>query len=732
MRLKITTWDSHNINDQTNYDAVIQPGNAMPSAVAEFVSVGQANPVLANKVIDGGYFTFNIILRGNIETQRDELNKWFMVDDFSYRTLIAQDLDDSNKEWYLEGYPVTPPLLNDGSVGKYSITLALKQPYWRDVISGSSTWSITASGQTKVLTVDGNKAAQPILTITPTSAKTGGYLYSQWKPWYNPLRTYANEEPLEITNGGLNTAALVADTSNSCQINVGGGISAALTTIPYDTVTGTMPSAGSVYCGTEQIGYTGKTGTTSGNLTGCTRGINGTTAATHADNALMYKSKMMANGDDLRVLVNKVEVERWLTGINSATTKIWINQYSPMQPYLFLNTTVAGAGSITTISVTNPYAYQGEKIVAGELSKLPSTFLFAIGTEVFTGRKTTSPTSFTVTARSVKNTSIAAHAIGDRIIFITNDIEIMYGNYSATTPVSDDTRKPMITLSTSTNTSWVWAEFSETTGQRTAEWRANMPYTGNNEFRKSGAYTATQITNTNPSTDIGVTVGAWTNSVTWMPPYSSYLTGNVYWKFNHAALISTLTVTGLKYRYTSDWPTFVVATNNPPYYTVLFTEATPTASQVWQALSSHSGVAVNARGVALVINGGTLAASANNKAAMELTDATVTFTSGEVMQLLSTIVENNNFFLDAVISNDTTEDTLSIKLAMELNKALVIDCEAQTVEYNGVDIGCPLRWNSVRSNWLDIEPGSNTLSWTENGVIPGITVEISWKDRSTL
>jgi hypothetical protein len=515
---------------------------------------------------------------------------------------------------------------------------------------------------------------------------------------------------------------------------VGGGISAVLTTIPYDTVTGTMPSSGSLYVDSEQIYYTGKTGTTSGNITGCTRGSNGTTAAVHADNAVMYKSKIMANGYDLRVLVNKVEVERWITGMNSATTKIWINQYSNRQPYLFLNTTVASSGSVTTISVTNPYAYQGTKIVASELGLLPSTFLFAIGTEVFSGRKTSSTTSFTVTGRAVKNTSMAAHAIGDRITFIHNDIEIMYGLDTATSPVSDDTKKPMITLSTSTNTSWVWSEFNEPTGLRTADWSPSVLYTGQNAFRKSGAYTGTQITMPNTSTDIGVTVGAMTNGVTWLPPYSLYLSNYIYWKFAHPATIETITMTGYKYRYTTDWPTFSLVVGYAPtaYSSVIFTEATPASAQTWTALSSHSSVAVGYESIMLVISGGTLAGTANNKAAVEVNAATATFTSANVMQLLSTIAENNNFFLDATITNSTTEDAISIKLAMELNKALVIDCDAQTVEYNSVDIGCPLIWNTVRNTWLDIEPGSNTLTWTESGSIPGITVGTEWKDRSTL
>lgn len=54
------------------------------------------------------------------------------------------------------------------------------------------------------------------------------------------------------------------------------------TEFDYDTETGTMPSAGTMVIDNEVITYTGKAG---GKLTGCTRGCEGTTAATHDNDA---------------------------------------------------------------------------------------------------------------------------------------------------------------------------------------------------------------------------------------------------------------------------------------------------------------------------------------------------------------------------------------------------------------------------------------------------------------
>ncbi len=71
----------------------------------------------------------------------------------------------------------------------------------------------------------------------------------------------------------------------TAKVNAVAGIDADDTEIPYDTVAGgTLPPSGVVIIGTEKIRYAGKTST---NLTGCTRGYAGTTAATAADEAVI-------------------------------------------------------------------------------------------------------------------------------------------------------------------------------------------------------------------------------------------------------------------------------------------------------------------------------------------------------------------------------------------------------------------------------------------------------------
>lgn len=726
MLLSIYSWDGHLINDTTNYVSWFPRGaKRMPNASPVWAARSQTFPKLANKMIDGGMITFAIECKGTFHSQEETLKQWFKVDDYTERRLIVKDTADSNRQWYVEGYPSEPVMAEGHGVSVFLITLALAEPLWRTVTEQTDAWGITASGQTRVLSVLGNHNARPILTITPTAAKTGGYTYAKWMPWYNPM--YPNSEPLELTNGGLNTAALIANNSNKCQVNQVGGITAAATTIPYDTVTGSIPAAGTIYCDTEQMSYTGKTGT---DLTGVTRGVNGTTAATHADNAVIYVSKMKANGDDLRVFMDGVQVDRWISGINTAATKIWINQISTegVKASLVLATAIASSGSVTTLTVS-----EADKTTKWHLSRLPKSFIFFIGNEVFTGRNANSRTlSFTVTGRAAKNTSMEAHAIGDVITWIEHDIYLVYGNASAGAPATNDAKKPMINLSSSTNVSWVWDEFASGDGLRTAAWKRFGAASG---IKLSETYSGPHGVQADPATEAGIALKAYQSNGAWMADSQSMM-----WTIEHYASFTAITVTGEKYRYTADWPTFKVTT---PIlragHAVVFTEATPSAAQTWQALSTHSAVALPFyTGVLyppfvrfeLV---GTVSGAANNMAAMEMQSVTLAIKSAWVMQLFGgSVVEHNNYQIDCFIANSATGDSISLFLPMELNKVLVIDCDAETVVYDGKDIGVPLGWNTVRGAWLDLQPGNNTLTFTDTGATPGLTMETRWEDRNTL
>lgn len=70
-----------------------------------------------------------------------------------------------------------------------------------------------------------------------------------------------------------------------------GGIDASVTTITLDSTLG-FPTSGTVLIGSELITYSG---ISSNDLTGCTRGTGGTSAASHSDNDPCYESGVEVN-----------------------------------------------------------------------------------------------------------------------------------------------------------------------------------------------------------------------------------------------------------------------------------------------------------------------------------------------------------------------------------------------------------------------------------------------------
>lgn len=79
----------------------------------------------------------------------------------------------------------------------------------------------------------------------------------------------SSDDILKLASDSTQTPTLTDSLSSA--------INSAVTTLPLNS-TAIFPSAGRIRIDNEEIDYTGKTSTT---LTGCTRGVNGTTAVTH-------------------------------------------------------------------------------------------------------------------------------------------------------------------------------------------------------------------------------------------------------------------------------------------------------------------------------------------------------------------------------------------------------------------------------------------------------------------
>ena len=107
-------------------------------------------------------------------------------------------------------------------------------------------------------------------------------------------------------------------TSSGVSTTLSAGINAAVTTIGVASVTGLPTAGGIIIIGTEQITYSG---ISSLNLTGCVRGVNGSTAATHntGDAVLQFPIGMT----DIQEANHRVKS----TSVDTPMTRISRSQY---------------------------------------------------------------------------------------------------------------------------------------------------------------------------------------------------------------------------------------------------------------------------------------------------------------------------------------------------------------------------------------------------------------------
>lgn len=730
------SFNAHLLNSG-NYKTVISDDSPIFGHVA-FEEIERAGiwPTRGGKHFSGNVLVLNVtVVSGSIATGIDEIGSWFNEETDASYNFIIQDNNNSSKQWYVDAASLGLVTFNGNVI---TIAVHVADPIWKVVTPQSQNLSVTATGQGINLAVVGNRIARPIFTITPTVTRTGGFAYKRYIPIANKTsRIYS--DAINLPDANWDTASLIADNSNKMQINQGAGIDSVVTTIPYDTVTGAIPSAGTGYCGTEQITWSGKTGTTSGNLTGVTRGVGGTTAATHADNAEIKLSYMLASGDDVRVFNDETGLEefRWFggAGINTSTTRVFSNVTLPPKVETNsgagLNTAISNVGSITTITLKSSSVNKAFLTALALVSyKFVAIDMGGGSMEIFkfTGVNLANY-QITGVTRAQKNTSNQSHAVNATVRHI-HGYYIMYGNNTMVTPSTDDGQKPMIDMTNSTNSSHVYTDYSELGNpNRRCQW---IPQVLKNTGLLSEIYTANHYTKADTiASEMGMAGNVYfVGTVIRSPTFS------LAWMLYHPAGITTITLSGEKYRFSTGWPSKVALqrSNDGVNWVTAFNEATPTVVNTWEAFTTLNGAKalgatyLNVR----ILMDGTINALSGNYVAAETDAVTATLDSSNTPLILFSAVENNNyqeFTLTNTVSS-VVQWWMKVSAAMPLNAAIVIDSDA--LEAYAAD-GAPITFSlddESRAEWSPLTPGAtNVLTYDETGV-NGVTVNIVWSDRN--
>jgi len=664
MRLFPTSFDGFLLNDHVEIDSwFVDPfAYSLSSSSVGLIKRSGAFPAFGSIQFSEKTSSIKINLRNPL-SYRNTLTQRINTSDMVRRTLkelVAFD-EDNGIFVYVNCYPIS--LICDDDYGQqWTATFTIPDSHWRTVKVFSATKTLTATGQTLSITTSGNVPCEPIFSITPNLQKTGGYPYRQYYTIIPRFDDDVNTYPVEITDGGIDTAALV-----------GAG-------------------------------------------------------------------KMRADGYDLRVFVNKVEVNRWFpnTGgdthvINSASTKVWCNLNFPKYNSLTLKTAITVTTAITQVVINTPYTVVKKKKIY-KLTGYPTAGILQIDTEQFyySGIDIKNGT-FTITERGSRGTTAATHLANVAVTVITNDIQILYGNSTEVAPDIDDTCKPVLDLDDSTNTSWVYKYFgSDTYPDMTGRWNYAVKVADNGNDSDSGVHYGASDTDADPFTVMGSDVKCYLKNNKW---YTA--TVDIYWNFFHPAGITTVDSSGYNYRYSASWVQSCklqkqVGTKWTDVYSIT-SPATPAGWVAW----THAGAALGGtyKNIRYTFSG-SVAAQANNWAGNEVRQVTLTL-NGSYTPLCSKSAEiGSSYNMDLTISNTATyegttiTEWIELKMPMALGQSLIMETDSRSVYIYGNEVSAlsALSKSSERLMWLPLYHGTNVLTFTETG-LASVTVVVAYEER---
>ena len=667
--------------------------------------------------------------------------------------VTCKDKDDSDRLWYVDG--VFSPVTGSAHINT-QWSFAVGSDCWYSVASQTeSTVNVTASGQTwTVVPGNGNDEVYPIITFTPTSAKGSGQTLQVPITLYNPTTKASPNYPVNIaTTTGADfwdsRPYVSTDTTVSNQINLGGGITAAATTIPIDTPvgdggggpgTGLGAGPGMLWvvdgANVEQIYYTSKTASSitvyddGAGITG--RGWGGTTAHTHGDNCVLQRSRIRADGNDLQVMVgrgngNLVQVNRTVYNINTALTKIIIKINIAARTIGTLAAAIsAGATSLT---LTNP-----------DKTFLPKNGLLLIESEKITYTNFTLSTGVAATlGRGAKGTTAASHAKGlvvraiDEMWLYCGDptaIATTFNSSSDSTPVVD-----WANASTSNN-QWIY-----TAG---AGGFADSRYSAGDQFIPVNSAGTTQ----NYTADGDLTNAAAVNPVT-APGVS---------------LINRGDMAGWQALFPFGWTSAVftaVKAQNLPANTAYFSApdpgvnekvAIPSAGSSWSNNSQTYTPASTRFSLRFYIQNNSTA-NFTKRAAVNIGGLTVVLNTETTNALAGRPYVSLGAFsaieyhMQGVIQNTTTGDFVFLNWMMKVGYKLILDTMSRKISYYDnagnylADASGAISDYSPRAQWLRIlalialaalpsPVSTNTMKYIEAGVT-GMSIIVNYQYRNT-
>lgn len=464
--------------------------------------------------------------------------------------------------------------------------------------------------------------------------------------------------------------------------------------------------------------------------------ITGATDTTFDTAALIAAGKMQADGDDLRVVRNGAPIDFWVSGLNTTDTKVWVTCDMPEARNMTLKTAIGATDTVTEVVLN----YTAANLTA--IQSMPRSGLLIIDsgfgttdTEEFsyTGRTITdTKLAFTISNRAQRNTTAVDHAANQNVRFLPYGFRIDYGSATATAPSIDNTTKPIINLSTSSNASFVYANFYETSALRSGIWKPVIRAQTDPINSRSTYYTSTDDAgDTDPATAMGLKGLTYEAGGLWRPDSIALL-----WTASFPDYVSTISASGAQTQNTSSYPTvgmYYVTTDNQQasLWSIAAQATTDYATwTAWSKATSDSTVPATTSELRFRMFGSILG-STDVYAKVSAEAVTVNMTNYPHVMIRAE--KSSIAKINCTIRNETTGESFDLVMPVETLDTVYVDTDPEfpTVTYNGQLMNGAIKISSIRSAWLKLQPGANTIGYENlQAVANDVTITIKWRDRA--
>lgn len=400
---------------------------------------------------------------------------------------------------------------------------------------------------------------------------------------------------------------------------------------------------------------------------------------------LNFTGYAQADFDDVRVYSDGVEVDRW-TGDTITALKVWANLDFKAAQQFTLKTAITAGGTVSRIEVNED-----------TVGNMPAAGLLIIDNEVFSYETRNARLKlFSGVTRASRDTTAADHSAGAVVYWLQHDVYIYFNNSSLSARVNNEDYKPIFDLSSSTNSSWVFAQFGENDYLRAGQW---TPFT-------SGAlaswYSASGGLTINPWDVAGLQVGPTTQPVT---DYARFIL------YNPCGLSGVNITSARKYRNGSStgWSAQFDSSPDGVTYTIKSAITAPVNNSTWEAFNVNVNTLAGDKYFCLKV-ANTIAALTNG---VEILDATAAISAPPS---LFVGLQAQNYEINLTITNNTTGESMTVKTNFTFSGYVRIDTRERVIKVNdNVNALSSKTLSSNRKDWLRLTPGNNSLTFTDAG-----------------